>query len=51
MTALEKIFQRASADPRSIVLAEGNDPRILEAAVSATAQGLPILLCWVTLMR
>ncbi|WP_261844500.1 phosphate acetyltransferase [Aliamphritea ceti] len=40
MTALEKIFQRASADPRSIVLAEGNDPRILEAAVSATAQGI-----------
>ncbi|WP_027859533.1 phosphate acetyltransferase [Marinobacterium jannaschii] len=40
MKALNNIFRRASEDPRRVVLAEGEDPRILEAAVTATARGI-----------
>ena len=40
MKALNNIFKRASEDPRAIVLAEGEDPRILEAAVVATEKGI-----------
>ncbi len=40
MKALNNIFKRASEDPRAIVLAEGEDPRIIEAAVVATEKGI-----------
>jgi len=40
MKALNNIFRRASEDPRRVVLAEGEDPRILEAAVTANARGI-----------
>lgn len=40
MKALNNIFKRAEADPRAIVLAEGEDPRIIEAAVTATSRGI-----------
>ncbi|MBY4675186.1 phosphate acetyltransferase [Marinobacterium arenosum] len=40
MKALNNIFKRASEDPRRVVLAEGEDPRILEAAVIATERGI-----------
>jgi len=40
MKALNNIFKRASEDPRRVVLAEGEDPRIIEAAVTATARGI-----------
>jgi len=36
MKALNDIFKRASEAPRQIVLAEGEDPRIIEAAYNAT---------------
>lgn len=38
MKALNNIFKRASEAPRQIVLAEGEDPRIIEAAQNATNQ-------------
>lgn len=40
MKALNQIIKRASNDPRRIVLAEGDDPRIIEAAVLATERGI-----------
>jgi phosphate acetyltransferase len=40
MKALNNIFKRASESPRQIVLAEGEDPRIIEAAQEATSQGI-----------
>ncbi len=40
MKALNNIFKRASEDPKRIVLAEGEDPRIIEAATIATAKGI-----------
>ncbi|MGB0467990.1 MAG: phosphate acetyltransferase [Pontibacterium sp.] len=40
MKALNNIFKRASEDAKRVVLAEGEDPRIIEAAVRATQQGI-----------
>ena len=40
MKALNNIFQRAVQAPKRVVLAEGEDPRILEAATIAAARGL-----------
>ena len=40
MKALNNIFKRAGDDPRAIVLAEGEDPRIIEAAATATERGI-----------
>lgn len=40
MKALNNIFSRASEAPRQIVLAEGEDPRVIEAAQNATQQGI-----------
>ncbi len=40
MKALNNIFKRASEAPRRVVLAEGEDSRILEAAVKATERGI-----------
>ena len=40
MKALNNIFARAEQDPRRIVLAEGEDPRIVEAAVRANQRGI-----------
>lgn len=37
MKALNNIFKRASEAPKLIVLAEGEDPRIIEAAYNATS--------------
>ncbi|WP_119167917.1 phosphate acetyltransferase [Algihabitans albus] len=46
MKPLERLIDKAKAMPRHIVLAEGTDPRVLEAAVRAEREGLaiPILL-------
>ncbi len=40
MKALNNIFQRAAQSPKRVVLAEGEDPRILEAATLATSRGI-----------
>lgn len=40
MKALNQIIQKAKQDPRLIVLAEGDDPRILEAGVRAANEGI-----------
>jgi len=40
MKALNNIFKRASNSPRKIVLAEGEDPRIIEAGSIAAAKGI-----------
>ncbi len=40
MKALNNIFARASENPKKIVLAEGEDPRIITAAVQCVAKGL-----------
>jgi phosphate acetyltransferase len=40
MKALNNIFKRASENPKRVVLAEGEDPRIIEAATIATAKGI-----------
>lgn len=40
MKALNNIFKRAGDDPRHVVLAEGEDPRIVEAAAIATQRGI-----------
>ncbi|MDI3323996.1 phosphate acetyltransferase [Pontibacterium granulatum] len=40
MKALNNIFKRAGDDPRHVVLAEGEDPRIIEAAATATQRGI-----------
>lgn len=44
MKALNNIFKRASEAPRHIVLAEGEDPRIIEAAKLATSQGVATIV-------
>ena len=40
MKALNNIFKRANEDPKRVVLAEGEDPRIIEAATIATKKGI-----------
>lgn len=40
MKALNNIFQRASQAPKRVVLAEGEDPRILQAAAIASQRGI-----------
>lgn len=40
MKVIDNIFDRARANPKRIVLAEGNDPRILTAAQRVTREGL-----------
>ncbi|MFD1880908.1 phosphate acetyltransferase [Paracoccus pacificus] len=40
MTPLERIFDAARATPRHIILSEGDDPRVAEAARRLTAEGL-----------
>ncbi len=40
MNPFDKILQRAKADPRHIVLAEGEDPRVIEGALSAIDAGI-----------
>lgn len=40
MKALNQIIERAKQDPKLIVLAEGSDPRILEAGVRAVNEGI-----------
>ena len=46
MPGFEIILQRASANPRRIVLPEGEDPRVIEAAIAAQSLGTakPVLL-------
>jgi len=39
MKALNNIFSRAQANPKRIVLAEGEDPRIITAGAQSAAQG------------
>ncbi|KAB2710902.1 phosphate acetyltransferase [Ochrobactrum intermedium] len=40
MQPLEKIFEKARSRPRHIVLAEGEDPRIIDAALRAEREGI-----------
>lgn len=40
MKALHRIIEQAQASPRKIVLCEGDDPRILQAAVRASQEGI-----------
>ncbi|PQA74853.1 phosphate acetyltransferase [Brucella oryzae] len=40
MLPLEKIFEKARSNPRHIVLAEGEDPRIIDAALRAELEGV-----------
>ena len=40
MKALHRIIERAQAAPKKIVLCEGDDPRILQAAVRASQEGI-----------
>ena len=40
MKPLDRILEAAKAAPRRIVLAEGEDPRIVEGAVRALREGL-----------
>ena len=40
MLPLEKIFEKARSRPRHIVLAEGEDPRIIDAALRAEREGI-----------
>lgn len=40
MKALNNIFDRAKSNPKHIVLAEGEDPRIISAAVDCVAQSI-----------
>ncbi len=40
MKALHRIIAQACADPKRIVLCEGDDPRVVQAAVKASQQGL-----------
>ncbi|WP_050417036.1 phosphate acetyltransferase [Azoarcus sp. CIB] len=39
MKAINRIIETARAEPRRIVLSEGDDPRVLQAAVRATREG------------
>jgi phosphate acetyltransferase len=47
MKPLDRILETAKAGPRRIVLAEGEDPRIVEGALRAAGEGLAeiILIC------
>ena len=48
MKPLDRIYQAARAHPRHIILPEGDDPRVAEAAARITAEGLArITLDWV----
>ncbi|WP_036582264.1 phosphate acyltransferase, partial [Brucella anthropi] len=40
MLPLEKIFEKARSRPRHIVLAEGEDPRIIDAALRAEREAI-----------
>ena len=40
MKPLDRIYQTARANPRHIILPEGDDPRVAEAAARLTAEGL-----------
>ncbi len=40
MELLERVFEKAASNPRHIVLPEGEDGRILDAAVAAVCRGL-----------
>ncbi|MCP4238396.1 MAG: phosphate acetyltransferase, partial [Aestuariibacter sp.] len=40
MKALYRIIETAASDPRLIVLAEGEDPRVVQAAVNARKRGI-----------
>lgn len=40
MLPLEKIFEKARSNPRHIVLAEGEDPRVIDAALRAEREGI-----------
>ena len=40
MKPLERIIEAARSDPRRIVMAEGEDPRIVEGACRAAREGL-----------
>jgi len=40
MKALNNIFSRAKSNPKKIVLAEGEDPRVISSAVRSTQAGL-----------
>lgn len=40
MLPLEKIFEKARSKPRHIVLAEGEDPRIIDAALRAEREAI-----------
>lgn len=40
MTALNTIISKAKANPKHIVLPEGHDPRVVEAAIQATQDGI-----------
>lgn len=40
MKPLDRIIEKARSDPRRIVLAEGEDPRVLDAAARAQREGL-----------
>lgn len=40
MKPLDRIFQAARTNPRHIILPEGDDPRVAEAAARLTAEGL-----------
>ncbi len=44
MKALNEILRKSKANPRPIVLVEGEDERILEAASMATHDGLAQLI-------
>jgi malate dehydrogenase (oxaloacetate-decarboxylating)(NADP+) len=45
-TVMKPIFSRAASDPRSIVYAEGEEPRVLQAVQHVVSEGLakPVLL-------
>ena len=40
MKPLDRIYQAARNTPRHIILPEGDDPRVAEAAARLTAEGL-----------
>lgn len=44
MQALDRLIEKASAEPHRIVLPEGTDPRVLDAAVRAAREGVAKLI-------
>jgi len=46
MRPIDRILARAAADPRRIVLPEGEDPRIIDAALTSAGEGIaqPVLI-------